>query len=301
MISIKNEKFKMVILIILFPFLLIILLKFIYLYLPGKEIGSQDGWLSFIGGYSGGVISIFGIWWQINRSEDKKKKNFIEYIKYILKTNLEFISGKEISRMYQHSLNYMVIRGGASDNKYLLNFDDKYIQDNLDTIISNKNNDLIFNVYRKIQGFNELSKNHFELEAETRKLMAQLENHFDKENYFEIYEQFRLLKLISLISEKYHSNKIDNDIDYHIKEINCIIKNLEINFVEFKVEYFSEYTNEKSIQLIEIILKIMDEIVRNVDDVTTKQKLATYITYCRNLNGRFEKIKMLIEELDKKM
>ncbi|MGL5056517.1 MAG: hypothetical protein ACRC6A_03985 [Fusobacteriaceae bacterium] len=276
-------------------------MKFIYLYLPGKEIGSQDGWLSFLGGYSGGLISTLGIWWQINRSEADKKKNFIKYIKYILKTNLKFSLGKEISRMYQYSLNYMVVRGGASDNKYLLNFDDKYIQDNLDTIISNKNNDFIFNVYRKIQRFNELSKNHFESEVETRKLMVQLENYFDKENHFEIYEQFRLLKLISLISEKYHAGKIENDINYHIGEINSIIKKLNIDFSEFEVKYFYEYTNEKSVQLIKIILKIVDEIVKNVDDIFIKSKLAKYINYSKNLNGKFEKMRILIEELDKKM
>ncbi|MGL5051855.1 MAG: hypothetical protein ACRC6E_14680 [Fusobacteriaceae bacterium] len=45
----------------------------------------------------------------------------------------------------------------------------------------------------------------------------------------------------------------------------------------------------------------MDEILRNVDDVIIKYKLATYISYSRNLNGKFEKIRMLIEELDKKM
>ncbi|MGL5277789.1 MAG: hypothetical protein ACRC8M_01730 [Cetobacterium sp.] len=63
-------------LIIIVPLTVVIILKNIEVYLPGDMIGSFDGWLSFLGGYIGALLTLSGVWWQIkenNLKEDSKK------------------------------------------------------------------------------------------------------------------------------------------------------------------------------------------------------------------------------------
>ena len=298
--SIKNnliEKYRVILPIISFPFLLII----IYSFLPGEEIGSKDGWLSFLGGYLGGIISISGIWLQINHVEKVKKKNFINYIKYILKTNLNYLENGETMRMYQYSLNYMVVRGGSSENKYILNFNDKYIEDNLDTIISNKNADLIFDIYRKIDGFYQNSKNHFEIGTKIRDLMVKLEGTFTVDKDYDAHENFRLLKLVSFISEKYNLESIDGSVIYTIKEINLILDKMKINIPKFNIEDLKEYKIGKSVELISISLKIISHLTNYIEDIESKQELKSYISYCSSLNGRVEKLREIMKELEKNL
>lgn len=297
---IKNnliENYRAIVPITLFPFLLIV----VYIFLPGKEIGSKDGWLSFLGGYFGGIISVSGVWLQITHSEKRKKRNFISYIRYILKTNLNVLENNEIIKMYQYSLNYMVVRGGDSENKYILNFSDKYIEDNLDTIISNKNADLIFDIYRKVEGFYQNSKNHFEIGTKIRDLMVKLENSFTIDKDYIVYENFRLLKLISSISEKYNIESINDDDIYTIKEINLILNKLSIDIPKFNIEDLKVYKIEKSTELINISLRVISHIINYVDDIESKQELKSYISYCSSLNGRLEKIRKSMEILEKNL
>lgn len=297
---IKNnliENYRVVVPIALFPLLLII----VYIFLPEKGIGSKDGWLSFLGGYFGGIISVSGIWLQITHSEKRKKRNFISYIRYILKTNLNVLENNEIIKMYQYSLNYMIVRGGDSENKYILNFSDKYIEDNLDTIISNKNADLIFDIYRKIEGFYQNSKNHFEIGTKIRDLMVKLENSFTIDKDYIVYENFRLLKLISSISEKYNLESINDDAIYTIKEINLILNKLGINIPKFNIEDLKIYKIEKSAELINISLTVISHIINYIDDINSKQELKSYISYCSSLNGRLEKIRKSMEILEKNL
>lgn len=297
---IKNnliENYRVVVPIVLFPLLLII----VYIFLPEKGIGSKDGWLSFLGGYFGGIISVSGIWLQITHSEKRKKRNFISYIRYILKTNLNVLENNEIIKMYQYSLNYMIVRGGDSENKYILNFSDKYIEDNLDTIISNKNADLIFDIYRKIEGFYQNSKNHFEIGTKIRDLMVKLENSFTIDKDYIVYENFRLLKLISSISEKYNLEYINDDAIYTIKEINLILNKLGINIPKFNIEDLKIYKIEKSAELINISLTVISHIINYIDDINSKQELKSYISYCSSLNGRLEKIRKSMEILEKNL
>lgn len=64
-------------LILLFPFLLVLLLKVTYEIIPGEEIGDVGDWIGFLGGYVGAIVAIFGIWYQLQenkRNELEKEK-----------------------------------------------------------------------------------------------------------------------------------------------------------------------------------------------------------------------------------
>lgn len=70
-----NSKKKYIygsLLIFIIPITLVSLLKNIVLYIPGTMIGSIDGWLSFLGGYTGALLALGGIWWQIKENNLKE-------------------------------------------------------------------------------------------------------------------------------------------------------------------------------------------------------------------------------------
>ena len=70
-------------LILLFPFLLVLLLKVTYEIIPGEEIGNVGDWIGFLGGYVGAIVAIFGIWYQLQenkRNELEKEKRKKERI-----------------------------------------------------------------------------------------------------------------------------------------------------------------------------------------------------------------------------
>ncbi|MEG1506668.1 MAG: hypothetical protein RR478_04120 [Bacilli bacterium] len=59
------------------PVLFIGVLKFYYIVIPGKEIGTVSDWTSFSGGYIGAVLALIGLWLQLHleKASEKEKKN----------------------------------------------------------------------------------------------------------------------------------------------------------------------------------------------------------------------------------
>lgn len=72
-----NKNWKLVGGLLFFPLIFIVVLKICIRILPGKMIGSVDGWLGFLGSYFGIIGSIGGIWWQL----EKQRKEKIEEIR----------------------------------------------------------------------------------------------------------------------------------------------------------------------------------------------------------------------------
>lgn len=127
----SNSKKKYIyggLLIFIIPLTLVSLLKNIVFYIPGSTIGSIDGWLSFLGGYTGALLALGGIWWQIKVSNDKKieddnnkiiienknhKKEYIRCLTYILNIvgkNLDYLSKNKKSLLNSITYHYMVAR-----------------------------------------------------------------------------------------------------------------------------------------------------------------------------------------------
>ena len=149
---------------LLTPFVLLFLLKAIYPLLSSyKDIGSIDGWLGFLGGYTGGIIAIAGIWWQLSESkkrEDKNKKDgLINYLRYIIDKNIEADKDKKIKYTIQ-SLSSYTSTNTLSEYKPLYAFDKDFFSENIKTImeLSSDNSHIGTKILNLNSDINELNE-----------------------------------------------------------------------------------------------------------------------------------------------
>lgn len=85
--EIKKHWGVILMLIIGVPFIFILLLKFIYAFVPGDEIGEPGDWISFAGGYLGVIGAVGAVWWQMRKEEKDEIRGLLYYIKDILEYN----------------------------------------------------------------------------------------------------------------------------------------------------------------------------------------------------------------------
>ncbi|MGL4902306.1 MAG: hypothetical protein ACRC3I_04485 [Cetobacterium sp.] len=113
-------------LIFIIPLTLVSLLKNIVFYMPGSTIGSIDGWLSFLGGYTGALLALVGIWWQIKENNSKEMNAKINSENEALFSFFVLVSNysdtiKEISEMYLK--NYLDDESITTFDENLYNYD----------------------------------------------------------------------------------------------------------------------------------------------------------------------------------
>lgn len=125
----SNSKKKYIyggLLIFTIPITLVSLLKNVVLYIPGTMIGSIDGWLSFLGGYTGALLALGGIWWQIKENNSKEinaktnSENDALYSFFVLVSNFSDTI-KEISEMYLK--NYLDDQSITTFDESMYNYD----------------------------------------------------------------------------------------------------------------------------------------------------------------------------------
>lgn len=143
----SNSKKKYIyggLLIFIIPITLILLLKNIVFYMPGTTIGSIDGWLGFLGGYTGALLALGGIYFQI--LEDKKskvienkkqllkqKQNILKYLEYNLIKNKDFFLYNNYKKILD-CIPFVMFSHKSKNKIYPLN--SEYIQSNINTILS---------------------------------------------------------------------------------------------------------------------------------------------------------------------
>lgn len=148
---------------ILFPSLVFILIMVpIGVTYIGKEIlsvksntmsiiGNADGWLSFFGGFFGGIIAVGGVYWQVTRKEKKEKEkkegNVRRYIKFVLNKNSQadffYMIHKELGLFDKNNLH-------LKPQNPLISFNQEYLNSNIDTILSLEGGDIFLEINEKI-------------------------------------------------------------------------------------------------------------------------------------------------------
>jgi hypothetical protein len=132
--------------------------------LPSKASSyiSNDQWITFITTYFSGLLgaslSIFGIGWQLDQKEIKERKRVEDYIRYILKKIdneflLEELQKTEVIISYGNTL---CGDDSLKSEKIILlyEFNQGYINQNIDNILSLKNGEKIIELSEKIIKFN---------------------------------------------------------------------------------------------------------------------------------------------------
>ena len=82
--------------------------------------------LSYVGGVISSMITLYGVWWQVNREEKQKEKermrSILKYLKYILEKNYENISKKNFIVSNYKILSY-ILKLTANENDIIENFE----------------------------------------------------------------------------------------------------------------------------------------------------------------------------------
>ncbi|OBT30677.1 hypothetical protein A9262_09540 [Vibrio splendidus] len=71
--NLKKSVLAIVVLLVLIPAMFPLILKAYLAFVPGKMVGGVDGWLGFLGGYSGGFLAFISAY-LIYRSDQKQKE-----------------------------------------------------------------------------------------------------------------------------------------------------------------------------------------------------------------------------------
>lgn len=238
---------------LLIPLILPLIFKTIYpLLSPYKEIGSIDGWLGFLGGYTGGFIALVGIWWQLKESkkneERNKKSGLIEYLLHRINRNTENEELSKISYDIQNLVSYTSF-SNKKNYKPLYEFEDNFFNDNIKTImeLNNDNKNLGSNILDLRETINEFNRSVQFLSENSYikcKLLEEFKFFIEKTINKKNLPEIKIITDLSTIIFKYNhyldklmeEKKITNGSKPHQKYI-AMAKNNIMNNIE-KCDYF---------------------------------------------------------------
>lgn len=117
--KIIKDHWKKFILILIFPFILDWILRFIWwIDIPIKENASAGEWLGFLGAYFGVIGAIGGIWWQLNEEKRKTELGYLILLKCFIK---DLQKDEYFDKKIKYLFDYLPIAVGVSENTdYLL-------------------------------------------------------------------------------------------------------------------------------------------------------------------------------------
>lgn len=139
----------------------------------------REHWFGFFGSYLGGsigaIITLIGIYWQLNetkkKSEKENKEGIFEYLKYILNKN------KNIEFKYQVLKDLNTVYEVRKD-KLFFSLENSFIEGNAKTIFSEKKGKEIANLFESINNYNanytNYIGNYIELEKRIDKIIQVL-------------------------------------------------------------------------------------------------------------------------------
>ena len=233
-----NSKIKYIfgcLLIFIIPITLVSLLKNIVLNMPGSTIGSIDGWLSFLGGYTGALLALGGIWWQIKENNSKEinakinSENDALYSFFILVSNFSDTI-KEISEMYL--TNYL-------DDQSITTFDES---------MYNYNKDIFFQLVSK------MDIKFYKYAIEISNLFSIMNIRKTKINNQKVFletffcEQLEIFDTLSKGVKDILDNfkELDNEsILQKLKDIEIKINNIENNYGSYFEQISKSYIDSK--------------------------------------------------------
>lgn len=119
LLKIVKNYWKTIIFILVFPFILDWVLRFIWwIPIPINESASLSEWLGFLGAYFGVIGAIGGIWWQLDKEKREKEKEIFESQKGALIKFLH-LTQNTAERYYDYSNTFIILLKNNSDFEYI--------------------------------------------------------------------------------------------------------------------------------------------------------------------------------------
>lgn len=290
------------------PLNVIALVKLAVEIIPGTMIGSIDGWLGFLGGYTGALLALGGIYWQLKMSTnleiEKNKKNVLSYVKFVINYNLEKITKNNLEFQIEELLSFESrITTLSKSYDWLLNFEKNHIQNFINTYIEL---DLINNVYDLSAKINQFTM-HFNILMsnynEEKEFLENIKYKIESLKSEELKEHLRFLYTIfsdlSKIIDKYNSLKTTN------QEVNLLwLPNLGHKLKKHYEEYTkicNGYFKMDEIEKIGEILKNLKNKEKLEDcNITTDDSLlitSVYLEVLKNINHQIQQQKIQEPEM----
>lgn len=209
----------------------------------------REHWFGFFGSYLGGsigaIITLIGIYWQLNetnkKSEKENKEGIFEYLKYILNKN------QNIEFKYEILKDSNTIYEVRKD-KLFFSLGDSFIEGNAKAIFSEKKGKEIANLFENINNYNEIYVSYIE-------------------NYIELKD--RIAKIIQIFTESELSNETKN------KFVSLISKGRDL------ILYLN--TQQSLIQTYLIIgPRIYENIINNLS-ISIKRELSEFFIFLNSI------------------
>lgn len=304
-IKFSLKKVTGLILIFTIPLNIIALVKLAVEIIPGTMIGSIDGWLGFLGGYTGALLALGGIYWQLKMSTnleiEKNNKNVLSYVKFVINYNLEKITKNNLEFQIEELLSFESrITTLSKSYDWLLNFEKNHIQNFINTYIEL---DLINNVYTLSAKINQFTM-HFNILMsnynEEKEFLKNIKYKIESLKNEELKEQLRFLytifSILSKIIDKYNSLKTAN------QEVNLLwLPNLGHGLKKHYEEYTKTCSGYFKMDKIEEILKNLKNKEKLEDcNITIDDSLlitSVYLEVLKNINHQIQQQKIQEPEI----
>ncbi len=286
-------------------------------HLPFNVEIERSKWIDIITTYSasllGGVISIVGIWWQIESAKKQEKSNkesgLNEYFKYILEKNLQDRYEKNFSLQRVISLS---AKCHNINDEIFISFDESFISDNLKIIMDLRYGTKILDVFYEVKEFNALIEKVIKDFTHRSGYITKLKEYARTLEETSYKNNIEILELVSLMVDRInHPNPTQlKDLQDNLKtKLHCFE---EINFIDLnithshikeiisysKTENDSKRTNEIFINLLDAInsgFSSYSDYLSNYKDMYQEIRELTIIY--RKINGKSFLISKNIEEL----
>ena len=250
--------FKMFVIALVIPIIVIGLLKGYYIVIPGEEIGKVGDWISFSGGYIGALLGLLGIWSQIEKEKkekelEKKEKN-IGFFKYLVFTIENNINNLEDDYIFYKNTSFKNEFNEDSYNENL--FPKNIIEDYFNTLFKYEWSSLFFYVNENINKFNgifmhiktnsKINKKFFEDFKKDLKIDAEKEDEIEKNGGYTSTYSRDLVDNLDVVDDIYNcichielNNKTDK-LDEIFAKIIYLDINFEQNYSLFKEKMFNQ-------------------------------------------------------------
>lgn len=275
---------------------------------------TNDHWVTIVptyfAGTLGGLVALIGIWWQLDHEKRDKAKRVKEYISYILKENKnipDIITGLiSVEQGLSYTRTWFVDESEEFDQQVFIEFNQNYLNDNIDTILSLEKGKEILSVNQKINNLNKLYNKSMKTSIIKKEMLKQLKSidiSLKTANLIESYSTF--------------TDNIDFAPSLCLKKLKAALSDHNLSEIMVDMKEFKEYIDsidpdslDNSEKILETLSKLnlkfyylIREVLLNFERSDDQPKQLIYaLSLDINFSGQsldlYKEIKLLSEEFN---
>ena len=203
----------------------------------------------FLASYTGSILSLIGISWQVFRNEKinkkEKYKGLLNYIEYILEENIRLFNKNSISKEKYLLYSYGIKNWYHNFKIFLKEFSDTYFEDNYSAIFNLEFYKILMSVKDKIKEHNKKVASLVKLFNNKLNLIKNIKNsiqnlyEIEKNSYLKDY--IKIFELLDLVSFSLYLKIKNGNSSYLTEKISKILENFKY---EYPISNYIEKVNK---------------------------------------------------------